>query len=93
MAYYETKPCIIEAIQFNGSNYDEVIQFTEGKASKRIVNDEPCICIETLEGNMLAGEGSYIIRGTQDEFYPCVEAAFLKKYKLAEGEINKSQGY
>lgn len=88
MAFYETKPCIIEAVQFTGENFDEIIQFTEGKASKKIMNDIPYICIETLEGAMMAGEGSYIIRGTQGEYYPCVEKAFLQKYQLATGEIN-----
>lgn len=89
MAFYETKPCIIEAIQFTGSNFDEIIQFTEGKAQKKIVNDMPCLVIETLEGAMLAGEGAYVMRGTQGEFYPCVPQAFEKRYRLAEGEINE----
>lgn len=89
MAFYETKPCIIEAIQFTGSNFDEIIQFTEGKAQKKIVNDMSCLAIETLEGTMLAGEGAYVIRGTQGEYYPCVPQAFEKKYQLAEGEINE----
>lgn len=89
MAFYETKPCIIEAIQFTGSNFDEIIQFTEGKAQKKIINDMPCLVIETLEGTMLAGEGAYVMRGTQGEFYPYAPQAFEKRYRLAEGEINE----
>lgn len=88
MPFYETKPCVIEAVQFTGDNYEAVISFTEGKASKKIINDIPFLAIETLEGTMLAGEGAYIIRGTQGEYYSCVPEAFAKKYKLAEGEIN-----
>ena len=88
MPFFETKPCVIEAIQFTGENFDEIIQFTEGKASKRIMNDIPYIRIETLEGTIIAGEGSYIIRGLQGEYYPCVEKIFLQKYQLATGEIN-----
>ena len=88
MPFYETKPCVIEAVQFTGDNYEAVISFTEGKASRKIINDIPFLAIETLEGTMLAGEGTYIIRGTQGEYYPCVPEAFQKKYKLAEGEIN-----
>ena len=89
MAFYETKPCIIEAIQFTGSNFDEIIKFTEGKAQKKIVNDMPCLAIETLEGTMLAGEGAYVIRGIEAEYYFCFPQIFEKKYRLAEGEINE----
>ena len=88
LPFYETKPCIIEAIQFTGDNYDEIFSFTENKAFKKIMNSVPCLAIETLEGTMIAKEGSYIIRGTQGEYYSCVPEVFIKKYKLAEGEIN-----
>lgn len=88
MPFYETKPCIIEAVQFTGENYEEIFAFAGNCASKKIINDVPCLAIETLEGTMIAGEGAYIIRGTQGEYYPCVPEAFAKKYKLAEGEIN-----
>lgn len=88
MPFYETKPCIIEAIQFTGDNYDEVLSFTGNKASKKIINDSPYLAIETLEGTMIAGEGAYVIRGVQGEYYFCDEKVFAKKYKLADGEIN-----
>lgn len=40
-----------------------------------------CIEIETLEGTMLADIGDYIIKGIQDEFYPCKPDIFEQTYE------------
>jgi hypothetical protein len=37
--------------------------------------------IRTLEGNMLATPGDWIIRGTEGEFYPCKPSVFERKYE------------
>ena len=34
--------------------------------------------IKTLEGNMQASEGDYIIKGLRGEFYPCKPDVFEK---------------
>lgn len=36
--------------------------------------------IETLEGNMTANVGDYIIKGVQGEFYPCKPDIFEQTY-------------
>jgi hypothetical protein len=38
--------------------------------------------IETLEGNMTANVGDYIIKGVKGEFYPCKPAIFEQTYEL-----------
>ena len=38
--------------------------------------------IKTLEGEMLANEGDYIIKGLCGEFYPCKPEVFEKKYEV-----------
>lgn len=38
-------------------------------------------CIETLEGNMKAKFGDYIIKGVNGEFYPCKPDIFAKTYE------------
>lgn len=51
------------------------------------VNDAvhgPCIEIETLEGQMLARPGDWIIRGVKGEFYPCKPDIFAITYEAAE---------
>ena len=40
--------------------------------------------IKTLEGDMQASEGDYIIKGLRGEFYPCKPDVFEKKYELSE---------
>lgn len=37
--------------------------------------------IPTLEGNHLAREGDWIIRGTESELYPCRDSIFRRKYE------------
>ena len=81
---YRKKPVVIEAIQFSRNNFDEVIDFTEGKAyiytEKRPGGVSHCL-IETLEGDMTATKGDYIIRGVNGEFYPCKPDIFEKTYE------------
>lgn len=42
------------------------------------------IIIHTLEGDMLASEGDYIITGVNGEQYPCKPDIFEKTYELVE---------
>lgn len=46
-----------------------------------IVEKEGGITIHTLEGNMLAAKGDYIIKGINGEFYPCKPDIFEKTYE------------
>lgn len=40
--------------------------------------------IKTLEGDMLATAGDYIIKGVQGEFYPCKPDIFEATYEEVE---------
>ena len=40
--------------------------------------------IPTLEGNMKANIGDYIIKGINGEFYPCKPGIFAKTYEEVE---------
>lgn len=42
------------------------------------------LIIPTLEGDMLAVEGDWIIKGVEGEFYPCKPDIFAKTYEEAE---------
>ena len=39
------------------------------------------LIIKTLEGDMVASTGDYIIRGLRGEYYPCKPDVFQKKYE------------
>jgi len=40
--------------------------------------------ISTLEGNLVASPGDYIIRGIDGEYYPCKPDIFNETYELLE---------
>lgn len=86
MTLYRKKPVVIEALQFTRDNFEDIQKFTNGTAHsltiERKVNGR-CICIiPTLEGEMVATEKDYIIKGIQGEFYPCKPDIFLKTYEV-----------
>ena len=78
------KPVEIEAIQFIGTNLPEMERFVPvGKYC-----DDGTFEIVTLEGNLHVSIGDYVIKGVQDEFYPCKPNIFEQTYDIL-GEANK----
>ena len=53
----------------------------------------PTLKIQTLEGDMEAKLGDYIIKGFEGEFYPCDYDIFHKTYDLIEEEQLKESFY
>lgn len=85
---YKKKPVVIEAIQFTRDNWNEIVAFTGGAAVNITIERRPdgkCTCIiPTLEGDHIASEYDYIIKGVNGEFYPCKPEIFRKTYEAAE---------
>lgn len=81
---YRTKPCEIEAVQFNGHNFEEIKEFAKSYCLDAEIVNGMCVSliISTLEGKMKASHGDYIIKGLLGEFYPCKPDVFEKKYEL-----------
>lgn len=80
MMKFRKKPVIIEAIQYNGSNDEEIIRFTNMTAIKR-PSELKSIRIPTLEGDHIANVGDWIIKGIKGEFYPCKPDIFKETYE------------
>jgi len=82
MGKFRKKPVVIDAVQYDGINESEIEQFVgisyvPGRDFK----------IRTLEGDMLASVGDWIIKGVNGEFYPCKPDIFEKTYEaVGEGE-------
>lgn len=74
---YKKKPVIIEAIQWTGKNLSEIDNFID----RTVDNKETTLVIHTLEGDMEASIGDYIIKGVNGEFYPCKPDIFDKTYE------------
>lgn len=74
---YRKKPVVIEAVQWDGRNAAEIRDFMSPKKPKF---EGDVLVIETLEGDMKASIGYYIIKGVEGEFYPCEPSIFKKTY-------------
>ena len=83
MARYRKKPVVVEAIRWTGNNADAVREFTQDKEIKTAGDT---VIIPTLEGDMMASLGDYIIKGVSGEFYPCKPDIFWKTYE----EVNEA---
>lgn len=76
---YQTKQVEIEAVEFTGTNHDEIADFCAPKPVK--VGGGYTLLIPTLEGEMTASKGDFIIRGLKGEYYPCKPDIFSMKYE------------
>ena len=73
---YRKKPVEVEAIRYTGENVSDVCNFTSGQV--RLSGGD--MIIRTLEGDMIARPGDYIICGVAGEFYPCRPDIFEATY-------------
>ena len=79
MAKYRKRPVVIEAVRWSGENIFEICDFIKVNVSS--IYDGNNLTINTLEGKMTANKGDYIIKGVNDEFYPCKPDIFEKTYE------------
>lgn len=93
---YTKKPVTIDAIEWTGHNFDDIIEFD---GNERVYLRMGTLCIETLEGDMKATIGDYIIKGVDGELYPCKPEIFKKTYEecivveeLASDDMFYSEG-
>lgn len=96
---YKKKPVVIEAMEWTGYNGHELIAWVKASAPelnqpifhfiRRNIEEEPNghdlyeLRIMTLEGEMVASVGDFIICGVNSEFYPCKPDIFVKTYEPA----------
>lgn len=81
---YRNKQIVIEAIQWTGKNSVEVLMFAG--FNKRNIGDvyENCpLIVHTIEGDMAANIGDYIVKGVNGDFYPYKSNIFEKIYEKA----------
>lgn len=76
---YRKKPVVIQAVQWDGTNASDMREFIT--CEYHLENCEFLI-IPTLEGNMTASPGDWIIKGVKGEFYPCKPDIFETTYEM-----------
>lgn len=75
---YIKRPVVVEAIQWDGTNFDEIKAFAGENIMK--LPEFSALKVFTLEGPMIASHGDYIIKGIKGEFYPCKPDVFRATY-------------
>lgn len=83
MSKYRKKPIVIEAMQFTNEMKDRVYNWVEcgNKFASSDGAGNPTLIIPTLEGEMTASLGDWIIKGINGEFYPCKPDIFEATYE------------
>jgi len=80
MAKYRKKPIVIEAHQLTKYSLLEICRWMNSKCDWIDNGESIELTIPTLEGNMTANVGDYIIKGIKGEFYPCKPDIFEASY-------------
>lgn len=84
-ARYVKRPIVIEAIQWTGDNLGEIWDaFGAGKICGLTEINPRHLSISTLEGDMRADVGCWILRGHAGELYPCRDDIFRATYAPAD---------
>jgi hypothetical protein len=79
-AKYRKKPVVVEAWQFDGSGESASAICA---AYSDVHLSAPVLLVSTLEGDMIACAGDYIITGVKGERYPCKPDIFAATYEEA----------
>lgn len=72
----------VHALQWTGRNVKEMAEFLLIDEDD-LLYDLP-IVIDTLEGDMTARVGCYIIQGVRGEYWPVQEDIFLETYDILD---------
>lgn len=92
MMYYRKKPIVIEARRFDSEdlNIQEwLADWCKGKlCGIKLPAKDRVIKIDTLEGEIEASYGDWIIKGVKGEFYPCKPDIFELTYERVNYEAS-----
>ena len=79
MAKYRKKPVVVEAVQWDGDLQKLAKLGGAREYEQEFLSDD--VVIHTLEGNMRAQKGDWIIKGIKGELYPCKDDIFQATYE------------
>ena len=90
MPKFRKKPVDIEAMRYDGGNSYDLTKWAHAdrapEANAVLICTIGGISVRTLEGDMLARPGDWIIKGVFGEFYPCKPDIFAATYEPIEVE-------
>lgn len=92
---FRKKPVVIQAYHF----VDGLAKFIEWMEQEQFRSDvvafqgtDKAVYIDTLEGNMKADRGDWIIRGVKGEYYPCKPDVFEITYERVDDPSLRPSG-
>jgi len=79
---FRKKPVVIEAVQWlgTGESMDEIRDLDPG-TQQAVDFTSDNVFLSTLEGQMIASIGDWIIKGVKGELYPCKPDIFEATYE------------
>jgi hypothetical protein len=80
---YRKRPVEVEAIRWDGNNQGEIAAMFGGviESIAPMGRSGEHLVIRTLEGDMTAQRGDWIIKGVRGEAYPCKPDIFADTYE------------
>lgn len=88
MSRYRKKPVVIDAWQFDAPMFQkQPAWFGHAMMAGKMFyqgGEHPYYTIKTLEGEMRANPGDWIVRGIKGELYPCKPDIFAATYEAAD---------
>lgn len=83
MAIVKKKPIEVEARQIHPNNVQLILNWIKSYGGTAQADEAVGgLTVDTLEGPMKAGVNWWIIRGVENEFYPCKPSVFDKSYDI-----------
>lgn len=77
---YVKKPIKVQAVQWNGDNFNEVMEFMKDTDKGLMQSHNSEIKLLFMNGYMTARKGDYIIKTHKGEIYPCRADNFEEIY-------------
>ncbi len=82
MPQFRNESGVVEAMQFTEKSKNRVFRFVRCNCYADFIAGAPALRIETLEGEMTANLGDWVVKGVKGEFYPIKADIFEATFEL-----------
>ena len=85
---YKKKPVIVEAVQYTGNNFVDIVNWSKLSPKKDIEEesnkDKNILNILKVDGLLTVQINDFIIKDEKNNFYPCKPDIFEQTYELVK---------
>lgn len=88
MEYYQKKPIIVEAVQFNDLDSDSLTELSNLINAELVISYEgdPKLILKTWLGKAEVPVGAYVVKGEDQEIFTLTKEQFENKYAELNNE-------